>query len=138
MDVSADTPAKTDDDRWLRVTVGVTALGALGALVMSIAHAGIEVPVVSALGPQGGAVPPAAISFGVGALLFAGVAFGLARRQSWAWAIGLAVNALAFGAAAFPYRGIGSVAGMAVSVAAIALLLSGPVRRVVLANTSSA
>jgi hypothetical protein len=110
--------------------VGALAvIGVLGSAVMAIAHLGIDVPVV------GGAVEllPVAISFAVGTVLYAFVAYGAFTRRSWAWALGLVVNGLAFAStAAPPYRGGIEPVAMAVSLAALILLLIRPGREALL------
>ena len=61
--------------------VGVLALvGVVGSLIMTLAHLGIDVGVIRAA-----YLPPVAIGFAVGALLFAAVAYGAFRRTAWAW-----------------------------------------------------
>lgn len=117
------------DSSALRALLAVTVLSTIGMALMSVAHAGVEIPVVSALGPGGDqAVPPAAISFAVAAALYGLTALGLASGRSWAWALGLVVNALALVGASVPYRGFGSAVGIALTLAGLALLLSRPVR----------
>ena len=110
------------------LAVGVLAvLGLVGSLVMTLAHLGLGIAVLDALG-AGRLVVPAAISFATGTLLYALVAYGALRTRRWAWVAGLVVNVLAFGTAAFPIRSWISVVAIAVSVAAIAVLLSPPGR----------
>ena len=110
--------------------LGLSVLSALAAAVMAIAHLGIRVPVISALGPQGtDAVPPAVAAFSLAAVLFTVIAVGVAGSRTWAWPVGIVVNGVALVAAAVPYRGVGSLAGILVSATALALLLSPPVRR---------
>ena len=98
---------------------------AAGCAVMALAHAGVEVPVVSQLGPGGDdAVWPAVIAFSVGALVLAFVAIGASRARAWAWALGLVVHALIVLGASLPFRGVGSLVAIVISVASLALLLS--------------
>ncbi len=107
--------------------VGVLALlGALGAAVMALAHLGV--PQLDALGP-GRMLLPVAIGFIVGTALYLSVAVGAFTVRSWAWTAGLAVNALAFLSAAFPYRGPASAAAMAISGLAVAILVLPSGRR---------
>ena len=97
---------------------------------MAVAHLGVRVPVVSALGPEGSdAVPPAVAAFTIGAALYALIAVGVALRRSWSWPVGLVVNALALISSAMPYRGVGSLVGIVVTTVTLALLMSSPVRR---------
>jgi hypothetical protein len=108
--------------------VGALAvLGVVGSVVMTLAHLGLGIPALDALGP-GRLIVPAAASFAVGTVLYAIVAYGALRVAGWAWLAGLVVNTLAFVTSAFPYRGWVSGAAMAVSIAAIAVLLSPPGR----------
>jgi hypothetical protein len=110
------------------VAVGtLAALGLLGSLVMTLAHLGLGIPVLDALG-AGVLVVPAAVSFAVGTLLYALVTYGAFRTRRWTWFAGLLVNVLAFVTAAFPIRSWISVTAIVVSVTAIAVLLSPPGR----------
>jgi hypothetical protein len=130
-----DAQTRNTSTATLRALVAVTVVGAAGSLLMSIAHAGVEIPLFSALGPSGNrAIPPAAAGFAVGATLYAVTALGLARARSWAWAVGLVVNGLTLVSAAYPYRGLGSLAGIAVAVVSLGLLLARPVRTVLLGD----
>ncbi|CAN5706771.1 hypothetical protein BH24ACT14_BH24ACT14_01570 [soil metagenome] len=104
-----------------------------GTVLMALAHAGLSLPLLSALGPGGDrAVPPAAIAFGVLAVLAAVVAAGVFARRSWAWALGLVVHALTVFGAATPYRGPVSLVGILLSLTAVAVLLSRPGRTALL------
>lgn len=119
----------------MKTVVGLSTVSAAGAVIMAVAHLGIRIPVVSALGPGGNdAVPPAVIAFAVGACLHALVAGALFRGRSWSWPLGLVVNAVTLLGAAVPYRGIGSLVGIVVAGATLALLLSPPVRRALVPN----
>jgi hypothetical protein len=110
------------------VAVGtLAALGLIGSSVMTLAHLGLDIPVLDTLG-AGVLVVPAAVSFAVGTLLYAGVAYGALRTRRWTWVAGLVVNVLAFITAAFPVRSWVSVAAIVVSVTTIAVLLSPPGR----------
>jgi hypothetical protein len=110
------------------VAVGtLAALGLLGSLVMTLAHLGLGIPVLDALG-AGVLVVPAAVSFAVGTLLYALVTYGAFRTRRWTWFAGLLVNVLACVTAAFPIRSWISVTAIVVSVTAIAVLLSPPGR----------
>ena len=97
---------------------------------MALAHAGVAVPLLSALGPEGGRVVlPAAGAFAVAAVVWAAVAVGAARRRPWAWALGLVVAGLTVLGAATPFRGAGSAVGIVLGAGVIAVLLSRPGRR---------
>lgn len=125
-------PERTSSRPVAAAAVGwLAVVGVLGSAAMAIAHLGIDVPVV------GGAVLllPVAISFAVGTVLYALVAFGAFTQRPWAWALGLVVNGLAFAAtAAPPYRGGVEPVAMAVSLAALAVLLIPAGRRAFLAT----
>lgn len=98
---------------------------AIGSALMAVAHAGVRVPLFSALGPDGSAViPPAVIAFTVATVLAAALAYGAFRLHAWAWALGVVVGALTTLSAAFPFRGVGSVVGIALGAAIVAALLS--------------
>lgn len=106
---------------------------AVGSALMAVAHAGVDIPLLSGLGPGGaGAVPPAVVAFTVSALLFAAVAYGAFRGRAWAWAAGLVLSALTVLGAAMPYRGVVSLAGIVLGLVIIALLLSRPGRSALL------
>jgi hypothetical protein len=110
------------------VAVGaLAALGLAGSLVMTLAHLGLDIPVLDTLG-SGVLVVPAAVAFAVGTLLYAGVAYGAFRTRRWAWVAGFVVNVLALVTAAVPVRSWVSVAAIVVSVTTIAVLLSPPGR----------
>lgn len=112
----------------LRAAVGLTGVAAVGTLLLAIAHLGIVIPVLSALGPQGGAVPPAVAAFTVATALFAGVGYGLARRSRMAWGVGLGVSALSILSGIGQFRGVVSAVGIGLSVLLIGLLLAPPSR----------
>ena len=115
------------------LVVALSGILALGCVVMAVAHAGIEIPVLSRFGPQGNAaVPPAVVVFSVGALIMAALVFGSLRRRAWAWAGGIAVHALVVFGALTPYRGVGSLVAVVLSGAAAAILLSRPGRSALL------
>jgi len=110
--------------------VALSGMSALGALLLAIGHLGVEVPVLSALGPGGDrAVPVAAAVFSVGTVLYAAVAYGAARGARWAWTAGVVVNALAVLGGARQFRGAASAIGLLLAVAALALLLAPAGRR---------
>ena len=113
----------------LRWAVALAAVNAVGLALLAIGHAGLDVPLLSELGPGGGrAVPPAAAAFTVGAAAWAAVAAALARRRRWAWALGIVVGALGALGGVGQFRGIASAVGIALSVAVVALLLVPSVR----------
>lgn len=105
--------------------VALSGALALGCAALAIGHTGIEVPVLSRLGPGGGrAVVVAAVAFAIAALVLFTVAVGVWRARSWAWALGIVVHALVFMGSAFPYRGVASLVAVLISGTSIALLLS--------------
>ena len=114
------------DQRNVRALIAsLSTLLAIGCVVMAVAHAGVVVPLVSQLGPGGDdAVWPAVIAFGVVAALLTCIAAGAVRARAWSWPLGLVVHALIVLGAAMPYRGIGSLVAIVISVASLALLLS--------------
>ena len=112
----------------LRLATGLAVAGAIGAAIMAVAHMGVDLPLLPTQG-LGRAVPPAAIAFTVGTLVFAAVAWGLRSCARWAWWLGLVANALALQGSALPYRGAGSAVGIALSAAALILLLLPSSRR---------
>lgn len=120
-------------DPLVSALIAVAVVGVVGCLLMAIAHAGVRIPLFSALGPGGDTVvPPAVGGFAVAAALYALVAMGVARRRAWAWAVGLVVGALTVLGAAMPFRGIGSVVGIVLGLATVGLLLAPPVRTALL------
>lgn len=129
-DMDAPSPAvpMTPLPATLRSAVVLTGVAAAGTLLLAIAHLGIEIPVLSALGPQGGAVPPAVVAFTLATALFAGVGYGLARRSRLAWGVGLGVSALSILSGIGQFRGVVSAIGIGLSVLLIGLLLASPSR----------
>lgn len=114
----------------LRLAAGLALAGAIGAAIMAVAHMGADLPLLPTQG-LGRAVPPAAIAFTFGTLVFAAVAWGLRFCARWAWWLGLVANALALQGSAMPYRGAGSAVGIAISSLALVLLLLPSSRRAV-------
>jgi hypothetical protein len=113
--------------------VGVLAvLGVVGAIVMTLAHLGIDLGFIRAV-----RLVPVAAGFAVGSLLFAAVAFGAFRRAAWAWPLGVVVNGLAFVSSIFPVRGLEALVPAAVTLAALVILLSRPGRDALLYRRSS-
>jgi hypothetical protein len=117
------------------VFAALTALLGAGCVAMAIAHAGVEVPLLSRLGPGGNrAVVPAVIAFTIAAVLLFVLASGALRRQSWSWALGLLTHALVFLGAAVPFRGAGSAVAMIIAAACVALLMTRQARATLLAR----
>lgn len=108
---------------WLAV------VGVVGAIFMSLAHLDLPVPFLDV----GRVVLPVAIGLAVGALLYAVVAYGAFTQRSWAWPVALVVNGIALAATAGPpFRGLFELVPIAVSLAAIAVLVSPPGRAALL------
>lgn len=123
------TRARTSAATAARLVAALAALGAAGSLVMAISHAGIRLPLVAALGPDGSrALPGVALGFAVGAVVFALLAVGAWQRHAWAWALGLVINGLALVVTTVPWRGPVSGAAAVVTAAGLAVLLSRPGR----------
>ena len=115
------------------VTTVITLVLALGCLALAIGHAGINVPLISRLGPGGErAVVPAAVAFAVATALLAVLSVGTWRQRPWAWAAGLALHGIVLAGAAMPYRGIGSLVGIVLAGSAFVLLASPPGREAML------
>ncbi|MPZ74677.1 MAG: hypothetical protein GEU74_15920 [Nitriliruptorales bacterium] len=124
-----------EHDQARAAVAALSALLALGCAAMAIAHAGVVVPLLSRLGPGGDdTVWPAVVAFTVGAVVLTFVAVGVSRARGWAWPLGLVVHALVVLGAAMPYRGLGSLVAIVVSVASLAVLLS-PAGRASLLHT---
>lgn len=112
-----------------RVVAILAVLAAAGSLLMAISHAGVRLPLLAALGPDGSqALPGVAAGFAVGAALFAALAVGAWRQHAWAWALGLVMNGLALVATTVPWRGPVSGAAAVVTAAGLAVLLARPGR----------
>lgn len=110
--------------------VAVSGLLSAGSVVMAVAHMGLAIPAVSALGPGGSRpVVPAAIAFTVLALLHGLVAVGVASRRGWAWPVGIGVAAVTALGAAFPFRGAVSAIGVVLAIVQLALLTGTRDRR---------
>jgi hypothetical protein len=107
----------------------LAAAQAVGCALLAIGHAGVVIPIVSALGPGGSRpVTVAALAFSAAALAYAAVSAGVFRRGRWAWAMALALNLLALAGGLRQFRGAVSAVGLVLSAAAVALLLSPTVR----------
>ncbi len=97
---------------------------------MAVAHAGVEIPLLSALGPGGNrVVVPAVVAFGIGTVLFAVLAAGLRARARWAWLAGLVISGLAIASGVMQYRGVVSALGIGLAVVLGGLLLMPDARR---------
>lgn len=122
--------------RQVRTTVAaLSAVLAVGCAALAIAHAGVELPLLSSIGPGGDrAVVPAAIAFTVATLVLAAVAVGAWRSRPWAWALGVVTHGLVFLGAAVPYRGVASLVALIFSGACLALLVTRPGRAALLAR----
>lgn len=116
----------------LPVGVAGTAAGLLtaGCALLAVGHAGVRLPLMSALGPGGDrAVPVAAAIFTVATVAYAVVTRGLLARRRWAWPAGLVLGALTVVGAARPFRGVGSGVGIVLALAIVAALASPAGRR---------
>ena len=116
-------------DRTFAAAAALTALLGAGTLLLAVGHAGVAIPVLSAVGP-GGTRPvwPAAGAFTAMTLALGTVVIGLARRRGWAWPAGVGLHALAVLSGLGQYRGVASAVGIVIGAVALALLLSPPGR----------
>lgn len=114
------------DQRQTRALIAsLAALLAAGCVAMAVAHAGVDIGLLSRLGPAGDdAVPQAMRGFAVAAVVLAFMAFGAARSRPWAWALGTVVFALVVLGSLLQYRGGASLIAIVISVVSLALLLS--------------
>jgi hypothetical protein len=122
-----------DTNAGSRALDGVTwTAGALafGCALLAVGHLGLQVPVLSALGP-GGTRPviPAAIAFTGAGITHGLVSFGAAHRRSWAWPLGVLIAAATVVGAAMPFRGVMSAVGIALAGLELGLLLTRDGRR---------
>lgn len=106
-----------------KAALGVASLAAVGNALLAIAHTGVEVPLLSALGPSGGAVPPAVVAFTVGTLLFAAIAVGLWREARWARPVGIGVAGLSILSGLGQFRGMVSAFGIVLAAVLLVLLV---------------
>lgn len=119
-DVAIDRPPRG----WPVATLTLlAALGALGSAVMTLAHLGIELSLLTLFGPAR-LIPTAAIGFATGTCLFVAVAVAVWRRWRRAWPLAVVVNLVALVTAAMPFRNWMSGAAIIVSLAALAVLAS--------------
>lgn len=124
--------------RALDAVVWTSGALAVGSALLALGHMGVEIPVVSALGPGGSrAVVPAAIAFTAVAGLHGTVATGIARRRPWAWPLGVLASGITLLGAAVPFRGAGSLVGIVLAGAELVLLLRGGTRRTILRTPAS-
>jgi len=111
-----------------RVLDGVTwTSGALavGCALLAVGHLGVDVPLLSNLGP-GGTRPviPAAIAFTGAGVAHGLVGLGAARRRSWAWPLGVLISAATLLGAAMPFRGVMSAVGIVLAGIQLGLLVT--------------
>jgi hypothetical protein len=73
----------------VRALAVLLAVAAAGTGLLAVGHLGVDIPLLSALGPPGDAVVlPAAIAIGTGSLLYAVASVAVARRGGpgrWPW-----------------------------------------------------
>lgn len=113
----------------------LSALLALGCAALAIGHAGVNVPLLSQIGPGGSrAVVPAAVAFTVATIVLVAVALGVWRARPWAWALGVVVHALVLLGSAVPFRGVASLVAIIISGLSLALLLTRVGRNALLAR----
>lgn len=124
--MTTPTPPRRPQTRWPATAVAwISGIFAAGSGLLAVGHAGVALPLLSALGPGGDRpVPVAAGLFAFAAVGFIVVLLGSVRLRPWAWPLGLLVFGLTLLAAAFPYRGAGSALGIAGALLAIAILVS--------------
>ncbi len=116
-------PLRPRDRASRNAAVSLLAVLALGTALMSLAHTGVAVPLLDAIGPGGDTVVvQAAVGFAVAAAGFAAATVGLRRARRWGWALGLVVLTATLFAAAVPFRGPGSVLGISLAVAGLLAL----------------
>src|SRR5688500_8313715 len=106
-------------DRWILAGIAVlTALLALGCAALAVGHAGVDVPLLSRIGPGGNrAVLPAAIAFTVACVALLTLVAGVVRRRSWSWALGLLTHALILLGSVVPFRGVASAVAIVITAA---------------------
>lgn len=101
------------------------ALGGIATGLLAVAHAGVELPLISALGPGGDrAVPVAVAVFTAGAVLMLALAAGAFARARWVLPVGALVALLVVVEGFRNYRGVASAAGIALGLLLLLLLLS--------------
>jgi hypothetical protein len=120
----------TTGSRRLDGVVWTSGALAVGCALLAVGHSGLQVPLLSALGPGGTrAVVPAAVAFTVAAVLHTLVSVGVARRRSWAWPLGVLIAAATLLGAATPFRGVMSGVGIVLAGLELGLLLTRDGRR---------
>lgn len=123
-------PAARPREWAVAAAAGAAGLLTVGCALLAVGHAGVRLPLVSALGPGGGrAVPVAAVAFTVGAIAYGLVTRGLLLRARWAWLAGLVLGALTVVGAVQPFRGVGSAVGVALALVVVGALASPAGRR---------
>lgn len=115
-DTSATTPSRQHERPRAATVIGVLgAIGLAGSAFMAVAHLSLSTAI--------------AAGFGLGVVLFGAVTYGALRQTSWAWPVGLAVNAIALAGSVMPWRGLErSGLPTLITVTALALLVSRPGR----------
>jgi hypothetical protein len=132
------TAARSPRNAALDAVVWASTALAVGSALLAIGHMGVQIPLLSALGPGGTrAVVPAAIAFSLGACLHGAVAYGVARRLVWAWPLGVLAAGVTLLGAAMPFRGVGSLIGMSLAGLQLGILLTGTARRTMLRTAQS-
>jgi hypothetical protein len=115
----------TTRSRLLDGVVWISGALAVGCALLAIGHSGVQIPVLSALGPGGTrAVIPAAVAFAIAAVLHALVSSGVARRRTWAWPLGVLIAAMTLLGALTPFRGVMSAVGILLAGVELGLLLT--------------
>lgn len=127
---STDTAASSRTRPPAATAVGwLAVVGVVGAVFMSLAHLDVALPLLEV----GRVVLPVAIGLAIGAVLYALVAYGAFTQRSWAWPAALVVNGIALAATAGPpFRGLFELVPIAVSLAALGVLVSRPGREALL------
>lgn len=132
--MGAPTVSKDTSKRPMAATaVGwLAVLGVLGSAAMTVAHLGIELPLLGG----GVTLVPVAVGFAVGTVLFAATAYGTFTLRPWAWPVALVVNALALASTASPLsRGDiepATVGAVVATLLAMVVLVSRPGRQALL------
>lgn len=116
-------PRSGRSERALRGATLVAGLGAGATGLLAVGHAGVEIPLVSGIGPGGSrAVWPAAIAFSLAAIAYVVVAVGLARGWRWAVPAGAVVFAVTLVGSLAPYRGPASLLGALLGLVGVVVL----------------
>lgn len=114
---------------WVAASI-IAFIGAAATAVLAVGHAGVAIPLVSALGP-GGSRPvwPAAAAFAVAAACYVAVGVGLRARRQWSAFAGSALFGVTILLALVPYRGVGSIVGAALGFVGLTALSLPALRR---------